>query len=283
MKLLLVLLAVTTMPLTSCAFLANYKTQNDTITILSLNIFDQQQGNWPENFRTSRLKALASQLNKFNKSPDIVFLQESQAEKKRGKYLSKDAQHLNFPNHHYTHESFEKDGMSYGYLILSKKKPNKVWKDSFHFAGGSKRVVQFSLWHFKGWGCLGVANIHLSWQSSEVRYKEAQFLVEKMPALKASCSNWLLAGDFNADENSNEMKFLFDNGFNNFLIKAEPTVGPFNPIRSIYGKIKNQTIDWILGTDTIQGRSHVMFDEPVDEVWISDHSAVFVTLSKIDK
>ena len=255
--------------------------QKDTVEILSLNIFDQQQGQWDEHFRGTRLRALASRLDEWGDSLELVFLQESQAAiNNDGQYASQDAHYLskNFPYHYYTHESIEKDGMSYGYLVLSKKKPTKIWKNSFHFQGGSKRVVQLSLWNFQKIGCLGVANIHLSWQGSRVRYEEVQFLVSKMPQLKSHCSNWIFLGDFNADENSDEMKFLFNNGFNKFSAQPEATVGPFNPIRSIYGKIKNQTIDWIIGTDTLSGQTKVLLNRPVKGVWVSDHAAVIMTL-----
>ena len=252
---------------------------SDAVKVLSLNIFDQQQGDWAEGFRASRLEALASQLGEMGDSLKLVVLQESQARKKEHQYISTDAGYLSshFPYHHYTHESVEKDGMSYGYLILSGQKPKKLWKDSFHFQGGSRRVVQFSLWDFKKIGCLGVANLHLSWQSSQVRYEEVNFLVNNIPRLKNYCPKWLFLGDFNADENSKEMKFLFNNGLKDLLTLRKPTVGPFNPIRSLYGKIKPQTIDWALGIN-VDAKAEVLFSGPVNGRWISDHAAILVEL-----
>ena len=265
----------------SCSNVKKQRNSSNAIKILSLNIFDQQQGNWSKDFRTARLKILSSKLDEIGDSLKLVFLQESQAKKEGSEYISTDAQYLskNFSYHHYTHESIEKDGMSYGHLVLSKKKPRKTWKDSFHFQGGSQRVVQFSLWDFKDLRCLGVANLHLSWQSSQARYKEVNFLASKIPELKNHCSRWLFLGDFNADESSDEMKFLFHNGLRDFFTQRKPTVGPFNPIRSIYGKIKNQTIDWILGIN-IEGKAEVLFNKSVNGIWISDHSAILVELPK---
>lgn len=252
-----------------------------TVQLLNLNIFDQQQGHWDKGFRKSRLEALSKEIERHYKSLDFVFLQESRAEVKNDGFVSVDATYFKdiFPYDYYTHESTEKDGFSYGYLILSKTRPQKVWNDSFHFPGGSQRTMQFSLWKFQESSCLGVANLHLSWQGSKIRVQEMKWILSKMGQLKEHCPHWVFVGDYNADEKSEEINLLFKNGFQNLFSEPyQPTVGPYNPIRLIYGKIKNQTIDWALGVN-IEGSAKVLFDKPTDEgVWISDHAAVLVNI-----
>ncbi|MGB0452424.1 MAG: hypothetical protein ACPGJV_01815 [Bacteriovoracaceae bacterium] len=73
--------------------------------------------------------------------------------------------------------------------------------------------MQLSLWNFKSGKCLGVINLHLSWQSSIVRQKETEMIIERVNKLKKVCSKWLIAGDFNGDENSDEMKLFFEKAF----------------------------------------------------------------------
>ena len=216
---------------------------------------------------------MSSEIKKDYSSLDFLVLQEAR---------EKDAQYFKarFPYHYYTHEAIGKDGFSYGYLLLSKRRTRKIWHEAFHFPGGSKRAIQFSLWKWRESHCLGIANLHLSWQGSHIRVQEVGWILKEMKTLKRHCPRWLFLGDFNADEKSREMKLLFGKGFQNLFTgnPYPPTVGPFNPIRSIYGNIKNQTIDWALGIN-LEGAAEILFDKPTKGgLWISDHAGVFVQI-----
>ncbi len=254
------------------------------LTVLDLNVFDQLQGKWDDGFRMRRTKALADYIKQ--KKPDIVVFQEAIGNlpgEQRGGEDSTDAAHLTkqYPHRTYIHEMTGADGASYGYWMGSKTKP-RVWtEDGFHFPGGVARRVQAAIWDGsigRNKECLGILSLHFSYQNSEVRQREAEWVLEWLKGQEKNCKQWLVVGDFNADREDKEMQMLFDGGLQPLFKKTQPTVGAYNPIRKIYGEnIPSRTIDWALGWN-LKGEASVVLRGPWRREWISDHAGVWVTL-----
>lgn len=251
-------------------------------TILNLNVFDELQGSWEPGFREARMNALADYIA--NANPDIVVFQEAKgllpgAEK--GGADSVDGVKLKekYPFRHFVHEMTGHDGASYGYWIGSKTAPVKWIEDGFSFPGGVERKVQAAIWNSReGTSCFGVLSLHFSYQNSEVRQKEARWVIDWLKSRERDCGRWVVVGDFNADREDAEMKVLFANGLENLTSELKPTVGPFNPIRRIYGaNIPSRTIDWALAWK-IKGSSRVVLDTPWQDQWVSDHAAILINL-----
>ena len=176
-----------------------------------------------------------------------------------------------------------KDGASYGYWLGSKKPWKQKIEDGFSFPGGVERKVQGAVWE-KGSGknkkCLGIISLHFSYQNSEVRQKESAWVLDWLKSKEKLCKQWLVLGDFNADENSAEMKLLFEAGLKSLAKELKPTVGAFNPIRQIYGKnIPSKTIDWALGWNVQQATAETVFDKPVQDLWLSDHAGLAIVVN----
>lgn len=253
--------------------------------VFNLNVFDQLQGEWEEDFRERRMNAVADYVK--SRGPDLVVFQEaigSLPGEKGGGSDSPDGELLAkiYPHRVYIHEMTGKDGASYGYWMGAKTKPAKWIKDGFSFPGGVERQVQGAIFG-EGKSCLGVMSLHLSYQNSEVRVKEAKWILDWLKAKEKECPRWLVLGDFNADADSAEMKALFGGGLKNLFTKMKPTVGAYNPIRQIYGKdIPSKTIDWALGWN-ISGAAEVVLDRPYQGEWVSDHAAVYVKVKQGDK
>lgn len=252
-------------------------------TIFNLNVFDQLQGEWKPEFREQRMKLVADFVKQ--KKPDILVFQEAKGlnpgEKNDqsidGKFFQK-----SYPNQKYIHEMLGKDGASYGYLMASKKKPKEWKEDGFAFEGGVARRVQAAVWG-QGESCLGVLSLHLSYQKSEVRQKEAQWILDWLKNHESECKSWIVVGDFNADKEDAEMKILFEGGLVSLFKEIKPTIGAFNPIRRIYGEnIPSRTIDWALGWN-ISANAEVVLDKPIKEAWVSDHAAVLINVNKKQK
>jgi endonuclease/exonuclease/phosphatase family metal-dependent hydrolase len=254
--------------------------------VFNLNVFDQLQGEWDSGFRGRRLKAVTDYVKK--RRPDLVVFQEATGElpgEKKGGKDSPDGQALAklYPHRVYIHEMTGKDNASYGYWMGSKKKPEQWIEDGFSFPGGVERRVQGAVFG-KGKSCLGVLSLHLSYQTSEVRVKEAHWLLDWLKGKESVCSRWLVLGDFNADADSAEMKTLFEGGLKNLFKEAKPTIGAFNPIRQIYGKdIPSKTIDWALGWNINADAEVVLDSAQKGDVWVSDHAAVYVKVKQGDK
>lgn len=256
-------------------------------TIFNLNVFDELQGEWGSGFREQRMGALAEWLKQ--EKPDLVVFQEAKGTlpgAKKGGQDSVDAQKIRalYPYRYYVYEMTGKDGAAYGYWIGAKRKPHLVWSDGFFFPGGVERKTQGAVWKNLTLGgkkhqCLGVLSVHLSYQTSEVRVREAKWITEWIKGKEMHCKRWVVMGDFNADDDSPEIRELFSAGFKSLFTEKKPTVGAFNPIRRIYGAdIPSKTIDWVLGWGGIGGAAHVVLDAPVGNVWISDHAGVRVEL-----
>lgn len=275
MKTFLVLLATVLITPSAMAF-----------EVFNLNVFDQLQGEWAADFRANRMKVVSDYVK--SRKPDLVVFQEAIGElpgEKKGGKNSPDGRALAklYPHHVYIHEMTGKDGASYGYWMGSKKKPTQWIEDGFSFPGGVERRVQGTVFG-KGKGCLGVLSLHLSYQTSEVRVKEAEWLLGWLKGKESICANWLVLGDFNADADSAEMKTLFEGGLKSLFKTAKPTIGAFNPIRQIYGKdIPSKTIDWALGWN-LSGEAEVVLDTAQKgDLWVSDHAAVYVKVKQGDK
>lgn len=259
-------------------------TQSDAVTIFNLNVFDQLQGDWKPGFREDRMKLVAETIKQLN--ADIVVFQEARGElsgELGGGKDSSDAALLKaaYPHRMYIHEMTGKDQASYGYWIGSKQKPKQWIEDGFSFPGGVERKVQAAVYPkiYNG-KCFGVMSLHMSYQTSEVRVKEAEWILQWLKEKEKLCKQWLVVGDFNADAESAEMKHLFAGGLKVLPEQTKPTVGAFNPIRRIYGEnIPSKTIDWALGWN-VNGRAELKLDHEVDGKWASDHAAIFIQLSK---
>ncbi len=266
-----------------CALLVIPQTV-EAVTVFNLNVFDQLQGDWKPNFREDRMELVTKTVTSLQ--ADIVVFQEAKgllAGELDGGKDSVDAKNLQklYPHRMYVHEMTGKDGASYGYWIGAKMAPKQWIDDGFAFPGGVDRKVQAAVFDRALDGkCLGVISLHLSYQSSEVRVKEAEWLLNWLTEKEKLCKQWLVVGDFNADAESAEMKRLFAGGLKILPEQTKPTVGAFNPIRRIYGdNIPSKTIDWALGWN-INGRAELKLDHEVDGKWASDHAAIFVKLGQ---
>ncbi len=256
-----------------------FPTPSFAAKILNLNVFDQLQGEWEPNFRATRMKALSGWILK--ERPDVVVLQEARADSATSTESTDVAGFRKlYPYAFYVHEMTGKDGASYGYWLGSRKKPDATYTDGFSFPGGVERKVQGAIWkNFSGGKCLGVLHLHLSYQTSEVRVKEAEWVQKWIAAKSPECDRWVVAGDFNADADSAEIRHLQETGFVSLLAEKKPTVGAFNPIRQIYGKdIPSKTIDWAFGWGGVKAVAKVVLDSPLKGIWISDHAGVLVQL-----
>ena len=254
------------------------------IKILNLNVFDQLQGNWEAGFRAKRMAAISSYVKK--ESPDIVVFQEAQGflpGEKRGGDDSADIENIKtlYPFRKYIHEMTGSDSASYGYWIGSKMRPREWIEDGFFFPGGVDRKVQAAVWDFstgKKSDCLGVLSLHLSYQNSAVRQKEAQWILDWIKARK-ECSHWAIVGDFNADNSDEEIKILMAGGLKNLTKHVKPTVSPTNPIRRIYGAhIPPKAIDWALGWNLSDAHSEVVLRSKFKGIWVSDHAGLLIRI-----
>lgn len=254
------------------------------LEVYDQNVFDQLQGSWQPDFRGKRMDIMAAFVKQHR--PDIVVFEEARGEKSGkdgGGTDSVDSEKIRqaYPFRKYVHEMTGQDGASYGYWIGAKKKPKQWIVDSFSFPGGVARKVLAAVWDKAVNGeCLGVTGLHLSYQTSEVRQKEAEWVLAWLKDHEKLCKHWLVMGDMNASENDKEMRILFDGGLKPLFGKPyTPTVGPYNPIRAIYGKDKpNLTIDWALGWN-LGGSAGVVLNEPdKGGNWVSDHAGVYIRL-----
>lgn len=259
------------------------------LDIFDLNVFDQLQGEWKPDFRGHRMKMVSDYIQA--KKPDIVVFEEAKGVlpgAQKGGEDSVDAELLkkDYPFRKYVFEMAGKDEGAYGYWIGAKKKPREWIEDGFAFEGGVARRVIAGIWD-KAWGkeCVGVIGLHLSYQTTDVRQKEAAWLLDWLKAHEAKCPHWVVVGDFNAEAHHKEMQVLFDGGLKSLFSEVKPTVGPFNPIRRIYGEtIPTQTIDWALGWNLDAEASVVLNqaagNDPNDVYqWASDHAGVWVHLN----
>jgi endonuclease/exonuclease/phosphatase family metal-dependent hydrolase len=255
-----------------------------SLVVYDQNVFDQLQGDWKPDFRGKRMDIMAGFVKEHR--PDIVVFEEARGEKNGkdgGGDDSVDSEKIrkDYPYRKYLHEMTGADGASYGYWIGAKKKPDYWVTDEFSFPGGVPRKVLAAVWKkWNGGECLGVTGLHLSYQTSEVRQREAAWLLNWLRGREKSCKHWLVMGDMNASEKDPEMKVLFDGGLKPlFKEPYTPTVGPYNPIRAIYGKDKpNLTIDWALGWN-LAGDAQVVLNEANKAGdWVSDHAGVLINL-----
>lgn len=250
--------------------------------VFSLNVFDQLQGEWQPGFREARMAAVADYVR--SAAPSIVVFQEAMGNKPGAEGGGDDSVDAGpvatlYPFRKYVHEMTGKDGASYGYWIGAKSRPRKWIEDGFSFPGGVERRLIAGVWDNALYGkCLGVVGLHLSYQTSAVRQKEARWLLDWIKAHESECRQWLVVGDFNADEKSAEMKILFEGGLAHLFRELRPTVGAYNPIRRIYGEnVPSLTIDWALGWN-LGGEAEVVLDRPHLGEWVSDHAGVSVRL-----
>jgi endonuclease/exonuclease/phosphatase family metal-dependent hydrolase len=268
--------------LSAALYLALVSAQAHAFEVFNLNVFDQLQGQWTEDFRARRMSAIADYVKAEN--PDVVVFQEAIGTKgeENGGKDSPDAEALKsaYPHSLYIHESFGQDGASYGYWIGSKQKPRHWVREGFSFPGGVDRKVEGALFSDVNGKCLGLLSLHLSYQNSKVRQEEAKWLLKWVKKSEKSCDRWLVVGDFNADERDPEMKALFKGGLRSLYREQKPTIGAFNPIRRIYGNdIASKTIDWALGWN-LDAEAKVVLDTPHNGEWVSDHAAVLIRVNK---
>jgi endonuclease/exonuclease/phosphatase family metal-dependent hydrolase len=247
-----------------------------SVDVFNLNVFDQLQGDWDEGFRARRMGAVADFITK--KNPAIVTFQEAQREGED----SVDARLLTqYTNRDYVYEMLGADVQGYGYWMGAKEAPLKWINEGFAFEGGVRRRVQGAVFEkILNGECLGVLSLHLSYQTSAVRQVEAHWLLDWLKANENECKQWLVVGDFNADEKSAEMNILFAGGLKSLYRELKPSIGAFNPIRRIYGDtIPSQTIDWALGWN-IKGSAEIVLDTPYMGEWVSDHAGVLIHVEK---
>jgi endonuclease/exonuclease/phosphatase family metal-dependent hydrolase len=243
--------------------------------ILSLNVFDEQQGQWPKNFRATRLEKIR---NWVAKDPSIraVFLQEAREDDVLN------GRNNQLPFRTFTPESEGADGKMYGYLALTQLKPERVWEEGFEFPGGLARKTQALV--FRPWSekreCLGVLSVHLSYQSSQVRVQEAEWIANFIKKRANLCPEWLIVGDFNATKESKEFRLITTQaGFIDLVREKISTVGPYNPVRAIYGQEKpNEAIDGALSYQVIGASARVVLRDPIEGVWVSDHAGILIRI-----
>lgn len=252
--------------------------------VFNLNVFDQLQGEWKPGFREARLQAVGSYVSAT--APEIVVFQEAKGNRPGAEGGGDDSVDgapiaAQYPHRKYVHEMTGKDGASYGYWIGAKRSPRKWIEDGFSFPGGVERKIIGGVWDNAINGkCLGVIGLHFSYQNSAVRQKEARWLLDWVRNHESDCKQWLVLGDFNADDKSAEMQILFDGGLNHLYRELKPTVGAFNPIRRIYGdNIPSLTIDWALAWN-LEGEAEVVLDRPYRGEWVSDHAGVDIRLKR---
>jgi endonuclease/exonuclease/phosphatase family metal-dependent hydrolase len=274
----------------------SYPAFASSLDVFNLNVFDQLQGEWKADFREDRLHLVGDYIR--GRGPGIVVFEEAQGNlpgAQGGGSDSVDAASIAmlYPHRKYIHEMTGKDRASYGYWIGAKKKPREWIEENFSFEGGVARKVIGGVWDKAlGKRCLGVLGLHLSYQTSEVRQKEAAWLLDWLKSHESKCRRWLVVGDFNADSKDKEMQILFEGGLKSLYKEIKPTIGAFNPIRRIYGEdIPSLTIDWALGWN-LAGTADVVLDspytrelsgpehEPTISDWVSDHAGVFIHLKK---
>jgi endonuclease/exonuclease/phosphatase family metal-dependent hydrolase len=265
----------------STSYFAHYA---HALPVFNLNVFDQLQGKWESGFREKRLAAVGKYIGETD--PEIVVFQEARGVlpgSQRGGADSVDADSFGASYRHrkYVHEMTGADGASYGYWIGAKSKPREWIEDGFAFPGGVERKVIAGIWdNAIGGKCLGVIGLHMSYQNTQVRQKEARWILEWVRKHEKDCAQWLVVGDFNADQNDTEMRILFEGGLKNLYRELKPTVGAFNPIRRIYGdNIPSRTIDWALGWN-LRGSADVVLDRPFAGEWVSDHAGISIFLEK---
>lgn len=250
--------------------------------VFNLNVFDQLQGKWEEGFRAKRMSAIADYILKNN--PDIITFQEARGElpgAEKGGADSIDSLNLRkkYPYRKYIHEMTGADSASYGYWIGSKTKPTEWIEDGFSFSGGVERKVLGAIFG-KDKNCMGLLSLHLSYQNSEVRQKEAAWILEWIKKHEKKCGHWLVVGDFNADKEDKEMQMLLNGGLHILIADLKPTIGAFNPIRKIYGEhIASRTIDWALGSN-LDAKAKIILDSPWQDQWVSDHAAIWISVNK---
>lgn len=244
------------------------------VDVFNLNVFDQLQGTWDEGFRARRMSAVAKFIEE--KHPQIVTFQEAQ-QSNGDSGDSGDALGIPLANRNYLIEMTGADSQGYGYWMGSSLRPRTWIADKFFFPGGVDRRVQGAIFdRALGETCLGVLSLHLSYQNTEVRQVEAQWLLDWLKTHETECRQWLVVGDFNADEKSAEMQKLFAGGLKSLYGQLKPSIGAFNPIRRIYGEnIPSQTIDWALGWN-IKGSAEIVLDSPYEGEWVSDHAGVLI-------
>lgn len=254
------------------------------LEVYDQNVFDQLQGKWEAGFREKRMAIMAGFVKVAK--PDVIVFEEARGELPGAQHGGKDsvdaAALKAYPHRKYVHEMTGADGASYGYWIGAKKKPKKWIEDGFSFPGGVERKVLAGVWEKASGGkCLGIIGLHLSYQTSEVRQKEAAWLLSWLKAHETDCKRWLVLGDFNAARPDKEMQMLFSGGLKSLLKEEKPTVGPYNSIRKIYGADKpNLTIDWALGWNLDGEASTVLGEANAAGDWVSDHAGLIVKIPK---
>jgi hypothetical protein len=280
-----------TLLITLVLFCAQSVAEAKSFSILNLNVFDQLQGDWTPDFRARRMGALGQWIEE--NSPDIIVFQEARGilpGDKNGGSDSIDADLAKlkpaYAYRRYIHEMTGQDGASYGYWMGAKRAPQEEWSDGFAFPGGVARKVQAAIWRdlpifaqgiATQKNCIGLLSLHLSYQNSQVRQKEADWILAWLKKAEAKCPHWIVLGDFNADSDTKEIQLLLKAGLVSFADPKQATVGAWNPIRQIYGKdIPSKTIDWAFARDTLGGKGEVVFDRPVHGEWLSDHAGVWL-------
>lgn len=237
--------------------------QSNRLKVLSYNI---HVGNPPEKPGVVDLEAIAEVIN--DSDADLVALQEVDVFTKRsGKDLDQAKELAILTNRHYFFaKAIDHQGGEYGIAVLSKfpiVKSEHYLLPKAEGVKGEQRAIAIITVEVKKGVFLDFASTHLD-LSSQARQLQADFIINLFKERKNLV---VLAGDFNANPDSEEIK-MFESYFKRSSIKNGFTFPVKNP------KVE---IDYIMFAP--QDRFKVDWHVVVDEHFASDHLPLFVEFS----
>jgi endonuclease/exonuclease/phosphatase family metal-dependent hydrolase len=208
----------------------------NSFTIATFNIY-KNDGDFP-----NRIYQLSQEINKHE--INILCLQEDYESEN---FSSSDVinKELEFYKSSIQTRKKERNGVisSSNLTILSKIKPSKIENIYFDEVLNEQRAVLFCEFEINNKKIL-VANTHLCHLESKNRLFQVQEIVKYIK--NTNIKNVLLCGDLNSTPESNEIKFLKENGFcyNNDKITASR--GKIIDYINFYGKLKSTKSDIVL-------------------------------------
>lgn len=231
-----------------------------TIRVMSYNI---HHCNPPSKPGIIDLDAIATTITKQN--PDIVALQEVDINTERSGKVNQAAQLAlkTGLKSFYFAKAIDHEGGDYGVAILSKFPLDDINTYRLPMDSATKgepRVLAVAIATLPGGKKIRVASTHLDAQKAPVN---RLLQIKAIDSIAASESlPFIIAGDFNAEENSEVIKTL-DKGFTRTCASCAPTIPVINP---------KKAIDFIAykSAKVLSVKSH----QVVEETYASDHLPV---------